>query len=250
MQPSVSNAISSPEGIGSAYGGDVVANTYIGKRFASELMALLHEKQVAEVQRVFDKERPQVTLEIAPGPGRLTRDLLPSGRLVCLEYNEGMIRSGEAACKNGAVWMKGDAFSLPFGQEFDFVYSFRFIRHFRRPERRQLYEQVRKALKVKGHFLFDAVNERVSRPLRVRNPESYPIYDELYPNPQTIISEVEEEGFRVVRLTGVQRCFPVQSLVQNLVGPRSRWLCRSMIRALEKFRFASPLEWIVTCRYE
>src|SRR5437660_1434863 len=87
-----------------AYQGESIAARYIDERFVSELHRLLHDRQVAAVQRTIDRHRPQRVLEIAPGPGRVTRHVRAPGQLVCLEYNEGMIAQGRAACDPGVVW--------------------------------------------------------------------------------------------------------------------------------------------------
>ncbi|HXG09734.1 MAG TPA: class I SAM-dependent methyltransferase, partial [Gemmataceae bacterium] len=155
----MTTGISDEAGIKASYQGEAVAGEYVARRFASELYRLLHERQVAAVQRVIDRVQPGYILEIAPGPGRLTRDLRPTGTLVCLEYNEGMIAQGRAAA-GWAAWVRGDGFRLPFDQIFDLVYTFRFVRHFRRSDRERLYVQVRRVLKPGGYFVLDAVNER------------------------------------------------------------------------------------------
>src|SRR5262245_9189545 len=106
----MTTGISGEAGIKASYRGETVAGEYIARRFASELHRLLHQRQVAAVQRLIDRLRPQRILEIAPGPGRLTRDLRPTGALVCLEYNEGMIQQGRPACGGKAAWVRGDGF--------------------------------------------------------------------------------------------------------------------------------------------
>ena len=231
-----------------SYQGRDVAVAYVEQRFTNELMRLLHDRQVAAVQSVFDDHRPAAALELAPGPGRVTRDLRPSGRLTCLEFNDGMIAEGMAACRNGAEWIQGDAFQLPFEEQFQFVYSFRFIRHFHRRERDQLYQQIHNVLNTGGRLVVDAVNERVSGPLRRAKPANYPIYDKLYRSEQELIDELRDNGFEVVRLEPVQRWFSLQSRAQVLLGPRSGRLCRWAIRALEHLRSGPALEWIVECR--
>ena len=80
--------------IQSAYSGERMAASYVANRFQSELNRLLHERQVAAVNRVMSEARPQHALEIAPGPGRVTRDVRPAQQLTCLEFNEGMIEEG------------------------------------------------------------------------------------------------------------------------------------------------------------
>jgi ubiquinone/menaquinone biosynthesis C-methylase UbiE len=239
--------LSSENEIKSAYTSPKVAEEYIAQRFINELHRLLHDRQVAAVQQVMDQMQPKRILEIAPGPGRLTRDLRPTGPLICLEYNEGMIEQGRGACGGKAAWIRGNGFSLPFAPSFDLVYSFRFIRHFHRADRDRLYAQVRRVLLPGGHFVFDAVNERVSRPLREANPSEYPIYDKLY-RPENLHRELADAGLEVVTLDPVQKFLRMQSISQWLLGPRARWLNRLVIRGLERLSWRDGLEWIVTCR--
>jgi ubiquinone/menaquinone biosynthesis C-methylase UbiE len=233
-----------------SYQGPATASAYVENRFASELMRLLHERQVRSVNRVMEEKRPGKSLEIAPGPGRITRDVCASGELVCLEFNEGMIAEGRRCCREEVRWVQGNAFELPLENEFDFVYSFRFVRHFHREDRNRLYAQIRKVLRPGGLLVLDAVNESVSRPLREANPEAYPIYDKLYAGEAELRSELEAAGFEVMDVVPVQRWFNLQYRAQVLLGPRSRWMCRAAIRLLERapVKKNRNLEWIVTCR--
>jgi len=233
--------------IGKAYAGNETAARYIKDRFRSELHRLLHDRQVAAIQRLLTRLQPAKTLEIAPGPGRLTRDIEPVGDLVCLEFNEGMIQQGQAACGNKARWVQGNAFQLPFEQDFDLVYSFRFVRHFSRPDRERLYSEIRRVLRPGGCFLMDAVNKRVSGPLRQAHPEDYPIYDELS-HPEELQQELVEAGLEVVELRPVQKWFSWQSWSQAHLGHWANWANRMLIRALEWLPIQRNLEWIVTCR--
>lgn len=236
--------------IQASYRDSAVAERYVANRFESELMRLLHDHQVGAVNRVMASARPAATLEIAPGPGRLTRDVRPAGALTCLEYNEAMIEQGRAACPATVRWVQGNAFELPFDAEaFDFAYSFRFVRHFHRDDRRRLYGEVRRVLRPGATFVFDAVNRVVSEPLRKANPEGYPIYDKLYGGVDEIRAELAEDGFELIACEPVQRRFGLQYRAQILLGPRSRLLARSAIRLLERFGGREPLEWIVTCRH-
>jgi len=240
--------ISSEPGIGAAYHGQNVAQQYVRRRFVGELNQLLHDRQVAAINSLFSSCRPRRSLEIAPGPGRITRDLTFCGELVCLELNQGMIDEGRSACEPSVQWVQGSAFELPFGSEFDLVYSFRFIRHFRRDDRDRLYDQIRRVLRPDGLFVLDAVNQRISSRLRQARPDDYPIYDKLYEGPDELRNELAAAGFTVTALTPVQRWYSLQYQAQVLLGPRSRWLCRLAIRTLERLRHGPALEWIVTCR--
>jgi ubiquinone/menaquinone biosynthesis C-methylase UbiE len=233
--------------IQSAYASRSLAQAYIAQRFQSELNRLLHDRQVAAVQGVIDQTRPRRTLEIAPGPARLTHEVRPSGQLVCLEYNEGMIEQGRRACPEGAAWVRGNGFRLPFAPCFELVYSFRFVRHFHREDRERLYAEVRRVLVPGGYFVFDAVNERISRPLREANPAEYPIYDKLY-EPEELRAELAMVGLPLVTLAPVQKRYRWQSLSQALLGPRVNWINRVAIRGLERLPCRDGLEWIVACR--
>lgn len=230
-----------------AYRDPEVAAGYVRQRFRDELNRLLHDRQVAAVQRVIDRMGAERVLEIAPGPGRVTRHIKPRGALVCLEYNLGMIQEGRAACDAGVHWVRGNAFDLPFSADFDLVYTFRFIRHFHRADRDRLYGQIRRVLKPGGYVLFDAVNARRSRPLREAAPENYPVYDKLY-EPDELRAELREAGLEPVEIKPVQKWYGCQYRSQVFLGPRANWMNRLIIRALERLPRRDGLEWIVLCR--
>ena len=234
--------------IQSAYSGERMAASYVANRFQSELNLLLHERQVAAVNRVMTDAHPAQTLEIAPGPGRVTRDVRPANQLTCLEFNEGMIEEGRYACRNGAEFVQGNAFELPFEPNtFDFAYTFRFIRHFHDDDRSRLYEQIANVMKPRGTLVFDAVNERQSKPLRDANPESYPVYDVLY-READLRRELTAAGFTDIRLESVQKRYRWQYLSETLIAPRSKAVNRVIVRGLEALPASDGLEWIVTCR--
>jgi SAM-dependent methyltransferase len=243
----VAGPVSGEAGVQSAYATPEVAREYVVRRFASELHRLLHDRQVAAVQRLMDQTQPRRSLEIAAGPGRVTRDLRPPGGLVCLEYNDAMIGQGRPASWGSVSWVRGSGFGLPFARCFDLVFSFRFLRHFRRADRARLYAEVRRVLVPGGHFVFDAVNERVSRPLREASPGDFPIYDKLY-RPDELREELAGAGLEVVTLEPVQKSFVLQARSQVLLGPRSDVVNRLVIRGLEHLPRREGLEWVVTCR--
>jgi ubiquinone/menaquinone biosynthesis C-methylase UbiE len=240
-------ALATETEVGAAYRGRDVAQRYISERFVSELHRLLHERQVGAVQRAIDELQPKRILEIAPGPGRLTRDVRPSGQLFALEFNAGMIAEGQACCPSTVQWIQGNAFHLPFAAaEFDLIYTFRFIRHFKLADRSRLYQQVQRVLQPSGVFIMDAVNRRISAPLRVARPDEYPIYDELY-SEWELRDELAQHRFSIQSMESVQKRFSWQSRSQILIGPRANWLNRCLIRGLEWLPARDGLEWIVTC---
>jgi SAM-dependent methyltransferase len=245
--------ISGHLGIREAYRDDTVARRYVDTRFREPLGAMLHARQVAAVTRLLRTERPRRVLEIAPGPGRLTVDISPAlhGQGTLVEASAQML--AEARRRLGAAssrWrmVQGDAFHLPVGESFDFVYAFRLIRHFRAAERALIYRQIAAALRPGGWFVFDAVNEVVSAPLRARAAAGeYEHYDALT-QPDALTAELAAAGLEVVALEGVQRRYGALARLQTLVAPRSRVAARLAMEITDRMGGGPPLEWIVRCR--
>jgi SAM-dependent methyltransferase len=233
--------------IANLYQGSEVAKRYVSERFVSEIGRLMHARQVNFVNEQIKASEAQRVLEVAPGPGRLTRDVNVCASLFCLEYNEGMIEHGRSVTEGAVRWVRGDGFGLPFGEVFDVVYSFRFVRHFHRIDRERFYFEIKRVLRPGGYLLFDAVSERLSKPLRIAHPEEYPVYDKLY-RPEDLREELRTAGFRVVELTPVLKFFRWQHRSQTLLGPRCRWANRMMICLLERLPREEGLEWLVAAR--
>lgn len=234
-----------------AYRVEKVARAYIGERFTQPLGALLHERQAAALKRVVRELQPQAVLEVAPGPARLTTEAAKElrGRGVVIDASAQMLQEAERRLGPESPFrvLQGDAFNLPFGSEFDLLYTFRLIRHFDTEERSALYRQFARVLKPGGTLVFDAVNELVSRPLREKSPGEYRHYDAMY-RLNVLHSELRAHGFEPVSFEGVQHGFPTMQKIQVLVGPRSRLMTRWMLEVCDRVPGSEPLEWIVTCR--
>jgi SAM-dependent methyltransferase len=245
--------IEGQQGIREAYRDDEVAREYVHRRFREPLGAMLHERQVACMRAVIAELRPRHVLEIAPGPARLTVDLASSfdHAGVLLDASAQMLNEAQARLKAAGVsgWrrVQGDAFHLPFAGAVDLVYSFRLIRHFDDGDRVRLYEEIARILRPGGVLVFDAVNEKVSRPLRQKPGQGGQHYDALL-TPEKIAREVEAAGFRILSLTGVQHHYPILYNLQVLVAPRSRRLADTAMRLVDRIPAGQPLEWIVTCQ--
>jgi ubiquinone/menaquinone biosynthesis C-methylase UbiE len=234
--------------IQAAYSAPETASEYIDRRFVSPMMEVMHDAQVRAVNEALAKRRPVRALEIAPGPGRITRHVRLEGMLTCLEYNSAMIEEGQRACSRHVRWRQGNAFEMDICEQFDCVYTFRFVRHFELSDRRRLYDKVASVLSPGGTFLMDAVNKHVSLPLRESRPRDYPVYDKLYDNVDEIRQELASHELVLQSARPVLRWFRTQSVLQNLLGPRCDSVCRRLIRSLERIPSGSPLEWIILCR--
>lgn len=228
------------------------AQDYIDDRFRSPLFRMLHFKQVQSVNDLIIAENLGKLLELAPGPARLSVHIrnFTSGTLV--DSSEAMLevareRLDQAGLLDKWSFQQADIFNLALGDTFDLVYTFRFIRHFEKDKRRQLYEVIRQHLEPGGWLIFDAVNEAVSKPLRDANPEEYPVYDELY-RKQDLIDELNAEGFDVHDLISLQCNFNTQKQINDLSRFGVGWLAEKIIRSMESHDAPNPLEWIVVCR--
>jgi SAM-dependent methyltransferase len=237
-----------------AYRGAELARRYIAERFERPLGALLHARQAAALKRIIKERRPRRVLEIAPGPARLTAEIAPlleeGGTIMDSSADMLDIARRRLEPVARAPWrvVQGDAFRLPFREEFDLVYSFRLIRHFADADRGRLYEQIARVLRPGGLLVFDAVNETVSAPIRARaRADEYRHYDALL-RPERIAAELAPHGLTVRSLEGVERRYPLLNRVQVLVAPRSRLLARLAMEVLDRVPGGEPLEWIVTAR--
>jgi SAM-dependent methyltransferase len=220
---------------------------------------VFHAAQLGVIQKAIRRYRVKDVLEIAPGPGRLSCQVTGFERGCICDINREMLcvardrlkkaqETGQRSPKDG-IWqiIEGDAFKLPFIRVFDMVYTFRLIRHFELRERELIYRQIHSRLKPGGILVFDAVNEPVAAPLRMKEDQSnYPIYDVLY-RKDALVEEITRQGFEVVSLTPLMRHISLQQKIQVYLGPRSYSAAKALIQFLE-YMPGDPLEWIVECR--
>ena len=208
------------QSVASLYQAGEVADTYIRKRFSHAWSRLLHRHQVAEVNRVIRVYRPERVLEIAPGPARITTELQGVRRGVMLEYSEAMLALAQRRLAMAGltdVWelRHGDAFELDrLPCQCDFVYTFRFLRHFQPSDRVRLYRGMAACLPRQGLCMFDVVNQTVRQQLDAKQPPGSPgdldVYDATY-SPETFRQEMQAHGFEVLRLVPIVTHFALQS---------------------------------------
>lgn len=227
---------------------DVVAE-YLMRRTGQPLNGVLHRTEVAFLNRVVCERRPNRVLEIAPGPARLSAELRFEGRGVAVDASPEMLRVARNRLRAlGREWLlsRADAFELPFAdQSFDLVYTLKFVRHFRLPDRRRLYREVRRVLGPSGAFVMDAQNRAVSLPHRQKKGiENYPIYDVLYERAE-LVGELEEAGFRLVRIDGILNHFGMQQQINRLRLVGLSGVARAVIQLLERIPTRNPSTWML-----
>jgi len=244
--------ISGIDGIRAAYQDAGVARRYVEERFTTPLGALLHDRQSQVLRRVISAHASPDVLEIAPGPARLTTSVIDiAGQLTLLDASAEMLAEARSRLSGVTVdtnytLVRGDAFCLPFPSRFDFVYSFRLIRHFGPDERLRLYREIARVLKPGGRLVFDAVNERVYEPMRAIADGKQHFDASL--DREALCAELAAAGFEVESLEGVQHRYATLYQLQVLVAPRSAKLARLAMNVVDRVGGGEPLEWVVTCR--
>lgn len=236
------------------------ASSYIENRFTCSWQKLLHESQVKQVDAVLRQKMPNEILEIAPGPARLATDLKHVRKGYMVEFSQEMIdvahqrlqtsnRQDNWSIIHGNAFDLCDIKSLP--ESFEFIFTFRFIRHFEREDRIRLYRTVRKKLCDNGLVMFDVVNRVIREKIDGREgppPENaLPVYDVTYTKNE-FLQEMQENGFTVVSMVPVLRLFPVQYWFSIKLFDIFPVFHEKMIHCLEYFPYSNPLEWIALCQ--
>lgn len=240
------------------YKNESVSENYINKRFASPLGKFIHLSQIKLINSFLEKIKPKKILEIAPGPARVTSCITDFEKGVALEYSDSMIKiAKENLEKRGLLdkWeiIQGDAFKPPKRlKEFDLIYSFRFIRHFKLDKRKKIYSNVYKMMHKNSYFMFDVPNYHVEYKFRrIIGEHRYPIYDKLWKK-QEIKEELESSGFKIVSFKGIVHhyyiYFIISEITKRLKIPSIGFLLINIIEKL--FPAGQPDEWIVICKKE
>ncbi len=234
-----------------------VAGTYVEQRFSRSWTRLLHDRQVAQVNQAIHAHQPELVMEVAPGPARLTTEIRGVTNGVLVEYSHEMLAEAKQRLERagvGSIWdvRHGNAFELK-GQnvQCDFLYTFRFIRHFHEEDRTRIYQNIRTCLKPGGLLMFDVVNRTVreKRDARNRNKakQELEVYDVTY-TPAEFSAEMKSHGFEVISFVPVIRHFELQSWVTRRLDRRIGQWAHRLVRVMETIPSANPLEWVVLCR--
>lgn len=248
----MTSQIRSREELKRHYENPELVSGYIESRFKQPLFKLLHDSQVRSVNQCIRDEAARNILELAPGPARVSAEIVGFDRGVMVDNSEEMLCLAENRLKNAGVeskWtiIRSDLFDFHPTGSFDLIYTFRFLRHLQEDERKELLRRIRSWLKIGGFLIFDAVNEAVSKPLRERNPEAYKVYDVLFTK-EDLVEELKECGLKISSLRSVQCSFAVQAWLDRLAQKGLRKIVEPLMRALERDDAPAPLEWIVLCQ--
>jgi SAM-dependent methyltransferase len=237
--------ISSKDGLKEYYKKQKVVDTYVKDRFSTPLGRYMHVSQVLFLNKFVKGKR---IMDLACGPARLSKDIRGFVEAYALDYSDEMIQIAESILLGWKI-KKVDAFAFSLKEEFDLIYSFRFIRHYHLKERVKVYTQIKKHLKKDGIFIFDAVNYDKSYHVRKRKGfHHYQIYDRLYKK-KDLIKELKENGFKDIKLYPCLNHLYTITAISKLTAAISipGWGYK-LIRSLEKIPSNNPLEWMIICR--
>jgi ubiquinone/menaquinone biosynthesis C-methylase UbiE len=224
-----------------------VVSEYIRRRTAQPLNGMLHARQVRFLNQVIARRAPRTVLEVAPGPARLTAELIPVPLGLGADFSPGMLQSArERVRAAGRSWhfLRADAFSLPFADaRFDLIFSLRFVRHFTEPERTKLYAELRRILRPGGALVIDAQNRTVRTADHVSR---HAVYDELYTR-EGLDAELRQCGFQLRELHGIINHHGLQRAINRLRTIGLGSAARLLIETLERLPSRQPSTWMVLC---
>lgn len=229
-----------------------VAEEYIRIRFAKPLGAVQHRIQVRAINQTIHNYKARNILEIACGPARLTTEIRGFANGVAIDNSHEMLSIAKHRVSNNNQWrfLNGDAFNLQIDEEFDLIYSFRFIRHFELKDRTKLYSNVSDLLTESGIFVFDAVHYEKHKCIQnLEKKRDIEIYDKIYLTQHELVTELDRAGFEVLEIKEVVRHFYIQAVISRAAHLlRLNAMGERIIGMLENLRFGRPLEWIIICR--
>lgn len=242
----------------SLYDDAAVATTYLQMRFQHAWSRLLHQRQVAVINRVIRRYQPTTVLELAPGPARLATDIQGVRQGVMIESSAEMLAVARQRLRRAGlegVWQfrQQNAFDLEAQPcPCDLLYTFRFLRHFRADERARLYRGIKACLKPGGLFMLDVVNHHVRQRLEAtRSSEAEPtfdIYDVTYSRDE-FHRELEAAGFTVLAMQPVLRAFALQSWLSYTGDHRAPIVTNLLVHLLEHLPSRHPLEWVAVAGF-
>lgn len=245
--------------IAAAYEDETVVLGYLENRQRYAWQRLLHARQCALLNAWLRRSGAARVLEVAPGPARLSVELDGVSSGIMVENSQEMVavarkRLRDAGRSDNWRVIHGDAFGLGAllsGQQFEFAYTFRFLRHFRDAERNRLYAELRDRLAPGGVLAFDVVNlaelRRIESLAIRKSAQEIDIYDVAY-SAESFRDEMATAGFEVVELVPIVGRFALQGALSYRLERWAPTVADALVRGLESLPSRQPLEWVALCR--
>ncbi|MCD7716300.1 MAG: methyltransferase domain-containing protein [Lachnospiraceae bacterium] len=185
-----------------------IAENYNYDRFTEyplNCIDLLERRSIDAILEDKYRRRPVRILDIAPGDGRIVQEDIKYGHCLAADSSAEMLRvlRRRFPDEDNLETLQMDYLEESLERKFDVVTTFRYIRHFEYPVRRELYKKIRENLKEDGILIFDVPNIKLETKLRdVTGWTNYNIYD-MFWTVESMSRELEQNGFRVVYVIAV-----------------------------------------------
>jgi len=225
-----------------------IANKYMNRRMTYPIGRFRHEKQVRVINKVVYEHNVKHLLEIASGPGRLTREVSVECGLA-IDSSEEMLKLGRRYVPSANwIFRAGNALKLDTGERFDMAMSFRFVWHLSRDQRLELYTAVLRNLKKKGLWLFDVI---LDRPLylgtvKPRSDPQIPVF--TYKNRKQLAEELAVGGFEILRYYPYLNHSNIQHIIGRICNCRTMKSGIFLIKLLDYIPPRFSQEGVVLCR--
>lgn len=219
------NIIKGAESVRERYRQNEVVKGYEQGRFSSFLGKLTHDMEIKAIKNALEQTHPQKLLEIAVGPGRVSKNLDFFDIAVGIDTSNPMLKTAREKVENQRwSFLNADAMNMPFCSEsFDAIVTFRLLRHFTKEERTGTYREIHRVLKNDGILIMDALNidtgiitkifDKTYRSIlqimaKLIRGRSNMIYDVLYTK-KDLEKELMDFGFQIKSINGIIHAHPL-----------------------------------------
>ena len=225
------------------YENKYLAGDYIEDRYTKPLGKLNHVLQINILNSLIRGFSCKNVLEIAIGPARIAKDLKGYKKGLGIDNSQQMLDIAVLNLKN-KNWKlyKINAFNFSTKNNFDLVYSFKFIRHLNYNERKKIYGVIKKILTKDTLFVLDVPNKNVYS----RYSKKYPslVYDEYW-DLDEINKEFIENNFVVYKVYPILKHFKIQELISKLSKFKFlNSLLYFTLKLIENLPGKNPFEWV------
>lgn len=258
-----SSKVAGVYGVRQYYGRKEVGQTYEHIRFSSFFGWATHAMEVEILNSLLEESQPHRLLEIAIGPGRLTRNLSFFDWAVGIDTAENMLNMAQRVLHQD-TWslVRADVSHMPFEKGcFDAVIAFRLLEHFEMQDRQSAYKEIGHVLKPGGLFISNVNNAygfgrwtkkhilwvkhfldywsaKIIRTRILDGRRRAGIFSKLYTSDE-IDTEMANNGFRIVSKRGVicNFCLQLPFYLLNYVEPVLPKRMGNKLRALASAPF-------------
>ena len=153
------------------YNKEKIAKSYEKLRFSDLAGKIEHEVTINSINFLIKTYKPNLLLEIATGPGRITKYLKLWNEGIGIDSSENMLRLAKKNVNNpNWKFIKSDINKMPFKKDyFDMIITFRLLIHFTNPQRENSFKKINNILKKDGILIFDIGNKDYTKPYLIKN---------------------------------------------------------------------------------